>query len=146
MLSFAGDSSYKRSFIYNGRLYGQKIEAPRLDIRASSHVEGTCEKEKTSGNHCSDLEADGRRDAAKSIQHRIITRFCEPEISRGFERNLLTGDLEAAHVVTTVHEATGIGLTLDGRNAEGDPYYTDGEIKIAVPVAGCSQRSATVLF
>jgi hypothetical protein len=49
-------------------------------------------------------------------------------------------------VVTTVYEATGIGTTLDGRNAEGDAYYTDGEIKIAVLVAGCGQRSATVLF
>lgn len=49
-------------------------------------------------------------------------------------------------MVTTVYEAAGIGPTLDGRNAEGDPYYTDGEIKTAVPVAGCSQRSATVLF
>lgn len=64
-----------QTFAHCWRLHGQKIEAPRLDIRARSHVEGTCEKEKTSGNHRSDLEADRRRDTAKSIQHRIIARF-----------------------------------------------------------------------
>jgi hypothetical protein len=51
----------------NGRLYDQKIETPRLDIRASSHVEGTCEKEKTSGKHRQNSKANCGRDAAKSI-------------------------------------------------------------------------------
>ena len=32
----------------------------------------------------------------------------------------------------------------DGRNARGDPYYTDSEIKISVLVEAWSQRSAAV--
>ena len=44
----------------------------------------------------------------------------------------------------TIYEVTGIGPTIAGRNGEGDPYYTDGEIKISVLVAGCNQRSAAV--
>jgi len=72
-----------------------------------------------------------------------ITHHIAPDID--VERNLLTADLEAAHVVTTVYEITGIGPTLDGRNAGGDQYYTDGEIKTSVLVEGCDQRSGTVV-
>ena len=71
-----------------------------------------------------------------------ITHHIGPDIDA--ERDLLTADLKAAKVVTTIYEITGIGPTLDGRNGEGDPYYTDGEIKISVLVDGCDQRSATV--
>jgi hypothetical protein len=71
-----------------------------------------------------------------------ITHHISPDIDR--ERDLLTDDLKAAKVVTSIYEVTGIGPTLDGRNGEGDPYYTDGEIKISVLVQGCDQRSATV--
>jgi hypothetical protein len=71
-----------------------------------------------------------------------ITHHIGPDIDA--ERNLLIDDLKTAKVVTTVYEVTGIGPTLDGRNGEGDPYYTDGEIKIAVLVEGCDQRSAKV--
>jgi hypothetical protein len=71
-----------------------------------------------------------------------ITHHIGPDIDA--ERNLLIDDLKTAKVVTTIYEVTGIGPTLDGRNGEGDPYYTDGEIKIAVLVEGCDQRSAKV--
>jgi hypothetical protein len=71
-----------------------------------------------------------------------ITHHIGPDIDA--ERDLLTADLKAAKVVTTIYEVAGIGPTLDGRNGEGDPYYTDGEIKISVLVDGCDQRSATV--
>ena len=71
-----------------------------------------------------------------------ITHHIGPDIDA--ERNLLIDDLKAAKVVTTIYEVTGIGPTLDGRNGEGDPYYTDGEIKIAVLLEGCDQRSAKV--
>jgi hypothetical protein len=50
----------------------KRVETPRMDVRASSHAEGTCKEEKTSGKYRSDIEADRRRDAAKSIPHRII--------------------------------------------------------------------------
>jgi hypothetical protein len=71
-----------------------------------------------------------------------ITHHIAPDIDA--ERDLLTDDLKAAKVVTAIYEITGIGPTLDGRNAGGDPYYTDGEIKISVLVQGCNQRAATV--
>jgi LssY C-terminus len=71
-----------------------------------------------------------------------ITHHIAPDVDS--ERDLLTDDLQAAKVVTTVYEVAGIGPTLDGRNGEGDPYFTDGEIKISVLVEGCNQHSATV--
>jgi len=71
-----------------------------------------------------------------------ITHHIAPDIDS--ERDLLTDDLKTAKVVTTIYEVTGIGPTLDGRNGEGDPYFTDGEIKISVLVEGCNQHSATV--
>jgi hypothetical protein len=60
------------------------------------------------------------------------------------ERDLLTADLETAHVVQTIYEIAGIGPTVAGHNGEGDAYYTDGEIKISVLVAGCNTRSQAV--
>ena len=71
-----------------------------------------------------------------------ITHHIAPDVDS--ERDLLTDDLKAAKVVTSIYEVTGIGPTLDGRNGEGDPYFTDGEIKISVLVEGCNQHSATV--
>jgi hypothetical protein len=71
-----------------------------------------------------------------------ITHHIAPDIDA--ERDLLTDDLKTAKVVKTIYEVTGIGPTLNGRNGEGDTYYTDGEIKISVLVDGCPQRSATV--
>jgi hypothetical protein len=71
-----------------------------------------------------------------------ITHHIAPDIDT--ERDLLTDDLKAAKVVTTIYEVAGVGPTLDGRNGGGDPYFTDGEIKISVLVEGCNQTSATV--
>jgi hypothetical protein len=70
-----------------------------------------------------------------------ITHHIAPDIDA--ERDLLTADLTAAKVVTTIYQVSGIGPTLNGRNAGGDRYHTDGEIKISVLVEGCAQRSAT---
>ena len=53
------------------------------------------------------------------------------------ERNSLIDDLVQAGMVATRYQVSGIGPTLNGRNGEGDPYYTDGEIWMAVlAVAG----------
>jgi hypothetical protein len=68
-----------------------------------------------------------------------VTHHIGPDIDA--ERDLITADLAAARVVQTIYEVTGVGPTIDGRNGEGDRYYTDGDIKIAVLVAGCSQRT-----
>jgi hypothetical protein len=56
------------------------------------------------------------------------------------ERDLLTEALKNAKVVEAVYEVTGIGPMLDGVNGEGDPYHTDGEIKISRLVEGCGTR------
>ncbi len=61
------------------------------------------------------------------------------------ERDLLTEALKSAKVVEAVYEVTGIGPTLDGVNGEGDPYHTDGEIKISRLVEGCGTRVETPL-
>ncbi len=70
-----------------------------------------------------------------------ITHHIGPDIDA--ERDLLTDDLKQAHVVQTIYEVTGIGPTVDGRNGEGDPYYTDGDVKISVLVQGCNQHATT---
>ncbi len=76
------------------------------------------------------------RDDAR-VTHRIA-----PDVDA--ERDLLTTDLGSAKVVVSIYEVSGIGPTIAGRNGEGDVYYTDGDIKISVLVAGCDQRSKSV--
>jgi len=71
-----------------------------------------------------------------------VTHHIGPDIDA--DRDLLTADLQAARVVQTIYEVTGIGPTADGHNGEGDVYYTDGDIKISVLVTGCSQRAESV--
>jgi hypothetical protein len=71
-----------------------------------------------------------------------VTHHIGPDIDA--ERDLLTADLEAARVVQTIYEVTGIGPRVNGHNGEGDIYYTDGDIKISVLVAGCDARSKAV--
>jgi hypothetical protein len=72
------------------------------------------------------------RDRGVELGHRTarITHQIAPDIDT--ERDLLIDDLEAAGQVTRIFAVTGIGPTLDGRNGEGDPYYTDGELHVAV--------------
>lgn len=71
-----------------------------------------------------------------------VTHHIAPDIDA--ERDLLTVDLSTAKVVTTIYQVTGIGPTVNGRNGEGDPYFTDGEVNISVLVAGCGQHSDTI--
>jgi hypothetical protein len=71
-----------------------------------------------------------------------VTHHIGPDIDA--ERDLLTADLKAARVVQTIYEVTGIGPTADGRNGEGDRYYSDGDSKISVLVAACAQRTENV--
>ena len=47
-------------------------------------------------------------------------------------RDKLAADLAAAGHVAEVYEVTGVGFTVNGRNGEGDRYYTDGEIRFSV--------------
>ncbi len=72
-----------------------------------------------------------------------VTHHIAPDIDA--ERGGLTGDLKAAKVVEAIYEVSGIGPVLNGRNGEGDPYYTDGEIEISRLVAGCNVKAETAV-
>ena len=72
-----------------------------------------------------------------------VTHHIAPDIDA--ERDLLTEALEAAKVVEAIYEVSGIGPTLDGANGEGDPYHTDGEIKVSRLVEGCGKRVETAV-
>jgi hypothetical protein len=72
-----------------------------------------------------------------------VTHHIAPDIDT--ERDRLTDDLKTAKVVGAIYEVSGIGPTLNGRNGGGDPYSTDGEIKISRLVAGCNATAETAV-
>lgn len=61
-----------------------------------------------------------------------VTHHISPNIDA--ERDLLMHDLRDAGMVQNFFQISGTGPTLFGRNGEGDPYYTDGEIDVATLV------------
>jgi hypothetical protein len=61
-----------------------------------------------------------------------ITHHIAPDIDA--ERDRLMADLAAAGQLQTTYQVTGVGPTLNGHNAEGDRYFTDGEVTIGVLV------------
>jgi hypothetical protein len=63
------------------------------------------------------------------VTHRIAANVDE-------ERDRLIADLNDAHMLISIYQMNGNGPTLNGRNGEGDPYYTDGEIWMARLVSG----------
>lgn len=48
------------------------------------------------------------------------------------ERDRLMADLQTAGRLESRHSVSGIGPTLNGRNGEGDWYYSDGDVAIGV--------------
>jgi LssY C-terminus len=68
-----------------------------------------------------------------------VTHHIAPDIDA--ERDLLMRDLSDAGMVQSLFQVSGIGPTLFGRNGEGDPYYTDGEIHVAILVVGGVKRT-----
>jgi len=58
-----------------------------------------------------------------------VTHRISPDVDE--ERDRLIGDLNQARMITRIYQMKGIGPTLNGRNGEGDPYYTDGEVWLA---------------
>jgi LssY C-terminus len=58
-----------------------------------------------------------------------VTHKIAPNIDQ--ERDRLISDLDQARMLTDIFQVKGVGPTLNGRNGEGDPYYTDGEIWMA---------------
>ena len=68
-----------------------------------------------------------------------VTHHIAPDIDA--ERDLLMRDLATAGMVQSVFQISGVGPTLFGRNGEGDPYHTDGEIHIATLVVDGVKRA-----
>jgi len=68
-----------------------------------------------------------------------ITHRIAPAIDT--ERDGLIRDLTCSGMAQTLYQVSGIGPTLNGRNGGGDPYYTDGEIWLAVLVEGGWKRA-----
>jgi hypothetical protein len=58
-----------------------------------------------------------------------VTHKIAPNVDE--ERDQLVGALNQAQMVISIYQMKGIGPTLNGRNGEGDPYYSDGEIWVA---------------
>lgn len=63
-----------------------------------------------------------------------ITHHIDPDLDH--ERGFFISTLADAKLAASTYQVTGIGPTLSGRNGEGDPYYTDGEVTIAVLDSG----------
>jgi hypothetical protein len=57
-----------------------------------------------------------------------ITHHIGPDLDA--ERDLVVSDLQATGLVASVTSVEGIGPTKDGRNGGGDPYFTDGMVKV----------------
>jgi hypothetical protein len=70
-------------------------------------------------------------DAGVGLSHYTgaVTHRIAPDVDA--ERDGLIADLVKAELVETLYQITGIGPTLNGRNGEGDRYFTDGEIHFA---------------
>ena len=83
------------------------------------------------------------RDVGLSRYTGQVTHHIAPDVDA--ERNGLTNDLKNMKVVEAIYEVSGVGPTLNGRNGEGDRYYTDGEVKISRLVLGCNSKAATAV-
>ena len=69
-----------------------------------------------------------------------VTHHIAPDIDS--ERDKLISDLTASSRLSAVYQVAGIGPTLLARNGGGDPYFTDGEVKIARLQPDCETSSA----
>jgi hypothetical protein len=68
-----------------------------------------------------------------------VTHHIGPNIDA--DRDLLMHDLREAGMVEAFFQISGVRPTLFGRNGEGDPYYTDGEIDFARLVLDGAKRA-----
>jgi len=68
-----------------------------------------------------------------------VTHHIAPDIDA--ERDGLMRDLREAGMVRNFFQISGTSPTLFGRNGEGDPYYTDGEIDVATLVVDGIRRT-----
>jgi hypothetical protein len=65
-----------------------------------------------------------------------VTHHIAPDIDE--ERDGFSADLRNARLVAAAYAVSGVGPTINGRNGEGDRYYTDGDIWISRLVPGCN--------
>ena len=72
-----------------------------------------------------------------------ITHHIDADIDA--ERKLIATDLEAAGMADAKYQVTGVGPTMTGRNGEGDPYYTDGEVWVLRLVEACKRRDGPAI-
>lgn len=79
------------------------------------------------------------RDVGLSRYTGAVTHHIAPNIDQ--EREQLTRDLDAARVVQVIYQVSGVGPTLNGRNGEGDRYFTDGDIWVSRLVQDCKKRN-----
>jgi hypothetical protein len=59
-----------------------------------------------------------------------ITHHIGPDIDA--ERDFLVTSLTEAGVLDSTYEIEGVGAATDGRNGEGDRYFTDGKAVVGV--------------
>jgi len=78
------------------------------------------------------------RGVALSLYTGQLTHAIAPDIDA--ERDFLSEALTQTGVVDTIYKVSGVGPTLNGRNAEGTRYHTDGEIRMLVLVEGGDRR------
>lgn len=71
-----------------------------------------------------------------------VTHHIAPDIDA--EREFLVNDLERVGMAESVYQISGVGPTLNGRNGEGDRYYTDGEIWIVQLVTAGQKQEQPV--
>ncbi|MBB4001273.1 hypothetical protein GGR03_000320 [Aurantimonas endophytica] len=81
-------------------------------------------------------------DAGVGISHYTgqVTHRIGPDVDKA--RDDFAADLAAAGMVAVTYELPGVGPTLFGRNGEGDPYHTDGDIRVSVLVPDGERRTA----
>jgi hypothetical protein len=68
-----------------------------------------------------------------------VTHHIAPNVD--LERQQLTDDLNSARMVEAIYQVSGVAPTINGRNGEGDLYFTDGDIWFSRLVEGCKKRS-----
>lgn len=87
---------------------------------------------------------DASYDASAGMSHRALrpTHHIAPDIDD--ERDGIELALARVGQVAATFRVTGIGLRVDGHNAEGDRFYTDGELRVIVISPGNSAMAAPV--
>ena len=83
-------------------------------------------------------------DLRAGISHRGLhpTHHIAPDVDE--ERDTLTANLVRAQQVAATFRVTGVGLRVDARNAEGDRFDTDGELRVLVISPGNAPHAPPV--